>query len=115
MYDTISARLPASCLADDAAWHCDEWVRGAHGSVLHARRRGNTVVVSGSYARYLQGHNIWSGLDLGELCAQTFCRVAQDLGLPLGAEDWQAIREGRIALARVDVFAQYNLVFSPRG
>jgi II/X family phage/plasmid replication protein len=109
MYDTITARLPVSCLANDATWHCDEWVRGAHGGVLRARRRGSTVVVSGSYARFCQGHNVWSGPDLGELCAQTFCRVAQALGLPLRAEDWRAIREGRIPLTRVDVFAHYDL------
>jgi hypothetical protein len=36
-------------------WQYDGWLRGAHGSVLHARRRGDTVVVSGSYARYFQG------------------------------------------------------------
>jgi II/X family phage/plasmid replication protein len=109
MYDTITARLPVSCLAGDVTWHYDGWMRGAHGSVLHARRRGNTVAVSGSYARYLQGHNVWSGPDLGALCAQTFGRVAQALGLPLWPEDGRAIQEGRIPLTRVDVFAQYDL------
>jgi II/X family phage/plasmid replication protein len=109
MYDTITARLPVSCLADDAAWHCDRWVRGAHSSVLHVRRRGNTVVVSGSYARFCQGHNVWSGPDLRALCTQTLSRVAHGLGLPLGPEDWRAIREGHVPLTRVDVFAQYDV------
>lgn len=109
MFDTIAARMPLTMLRDDDEWHCDERVAGAYGATLHVRRRGSTLCVAGSYPRFMQGHNVWSGDNLVGLCGEVFGRVADALCVDVHESDRHAWDAGQVELERVDVVRLYDL------
>ena len=109
MFDTITARMPLTMLRDDDAWHCDERVAGAYGATLSVRRRGSTLSVTGSYPRFVQGHNVWSGDNLVGLCSEVFERVAGALCVAVHPSDRHAWGAGQVELERVDVVRLYDL------
>ncbi len=109
MFDTITARMPLTMLRDDDEWHCDERVAGAYGATLSVRRRGRTLSVTGSYPRFVQGHNVWSGDNLVGLCRAVFERVADALRVDVHERDLRAWDAGQVDLERVDVVRLYDL------
>jgi len=109
MFDTITARMPLTMLREDDEWHCDERVAGACGATLSVRRRGSTLSVAGSYPRFVQGHNVWSGDNLVGLCSEVFERVAGVLGVDVYESDRHAWGAGQVHLERVDVVRLYDL------
>lgn len=85
------------------------WVGGTCGAALHVKRHGSTLRVAGSYPRFLQGHNVWSGDDLVGLCGEVFERVADALRINVREGDRRAWGAGRVELERVDVVWLYDL------
>lgn len=110
-YDTITARMPLECLKYDNGWRCRvDHIEGRYGNRLYIEQKGfGDIRVSGSYAKFSQGHNLWTPLtadgpmNLPDLCSLVFQQVANALELPITERDKAKWRAGDFPVSRIDV------------
>lgn len=69
--------------------------------------KGKRIRISGSFAKFLQGHNAFGGNDLELLCRQTIKKVLRQLGCSIRPSLSKSIRQA--LLQRVDFAGGYKL------
>lgn len=97
----------------EVEWQTPKWLqaRGSHDSTLGVRARSGELEVSGSPAKFLQGHNAFGSDDLPGLVSAIVERACAQLRLDLSVGERALVDEGLCTLLRVDV----NYSFSTGG
>ncbi len=72
-------------------------------------RAGRALLIEGSLARFLQGHNVFGSVRLGALCREVLERVTQALGIEPSDADRRAWERGQIRLQRVDITRSFRV------
>lgn len=87
-------------------------VSGRNGSDYGVRamsvRDCTKIVLEGSFAGFLQGHNVVGSMDLQGLVAEVVRRVCIRLDIPVLPEEQRRIDEGHVKLERLDVVGFVN-------
>jgi len=123
MFDTITALMPISepnintgvvILLDEhgekeSTFSRSQKIIGAHGGKLFVRGIGNYLWVSGSFSKFLQGHNVFGTSDFRALCCETFSRVATVLDIQVTRRDVQAWESGNFIVQKIDFTESYRL------
>lgn len=110
MYDSIVARMELDALRGVGDLGLRPGYRGPGGGRINVDRKGSSLIVSGSYTKYLHGHNVFTPCDdLVELCRATFEALAATLGFPVSPADRKRWVDGNIELTRVDVYRQIDV------
>ena len=123
MFDTIAAYAPISDLYSDGdslrainqhgeieyTFNPRRQVKGKHGTKLTVKAKGNYLYISGSYAKFLQGHKVFGSSNLINLCCETFYQVTRELDIPVSKENKQAWESGLFRLQQLDYAQSYQL------
>lgn len=91
----------------DVVYEKAEWlaVEGSYSDAIRARVFGEAIWVSGSPAKFFQGHNCFGSDDLRGLVVAMYERVLQVTGFPLTQQERTALYWGLVRLTRVDCTA----------
>ena len=91
-------------------WQVAKWMqaRGSHDATVAVKPRAPQIELSGSPAKFLQGHNAFGSDDVVQLGAAMIRRALGFLGVPLTDDETRAVDEGRYELLRVDVNYSYR-------
>lgn len=124
MIDWVTARVPCTMPAPinggcvvavkpsgEVEWATDRrlQVEGSHSSTMAVRGTGSLLELSGSPAKFLQGHNLFgSGDVVGGVC-RVMERLTSVLELVPSEHDRELWRSGGFDLTRVDVTRMYDL------
>ena len=112
--DTLKPGVILSVGPDgEVEWQTPKWMqaRGSHDCTLGVRGRSGELEVSGSPAKFLQGHNAFGCDDLPGLAREVVLRACAQLGLELSVGERALLDDGLCQLLRVDV----NYSFSTGG
>ncbi|HLW03941.1 MAG TPA: phage/plasmid replication protein, II/X family [Ktedonobacterales bacterium] len=96
-------------------WQTPKWLqaRGSHDCTLAARARPGELELSGSPAKFLQGHNAFGSDDLRALAREIIARACTSLGVALTPDEQSRVDQGEVQLLRVDV--NYSFVTGGRA
>jgi II/X family phage/plasmid replication protein len=91
-------------------WQTPKWMqaRGSHSCTLAVRARGDEIELSGSPAKFLQGHNAFGSDDMFGLGVAVIYRAADVLALDFTADERMVIDSGGVPLLRADVNFSYS-------
>jgi len=123
MFDTIAAYAPISDLYSDGdslrainqhgeieyTFNPLKQVKGKHGRKLTVKAKGSYLYISGSYAKFLQGHNVFGSSNLINLCCETFYQVTRELDILVSKESKQVWESGLFRLQQLDYAQSYQL------
>lgn len=124
MIDWVSARVPCTmrepinggCVvavrpSGEIEWSTERrlQVEGSHSSVVSVRGTGSLLEISGSPAKFLQGHNLFGSGDVREAVTQTMEKLTACLELVPSERERELWRLGLYDLTRVDVTRMYDL------
>jgi len=94
----------------DVEWQTAKWLqaRGSHDQTLGVKVRGGEFELSGSPAKFLQGHNAFGSDDVVGLALEIAVRACDQLGLRLTDDEQRLLDAGCYSLLRVDVNYSYS-------
>jgi II/X family phage/plasmid replication protein len=90
-------------------WQTPKWLqaRGSHDATLAVKARVGEIELSGSPAKFLQGHNAFGSDDLLGLCVEVVTRALDQLGIELEPREREDLENGLFSVLRVDVNYSY--------
>lgn len=101
-----------ACISAEGAveWESPRWLksRGSHDTTMAVRPAGDILELSGSPAKFLQGHNCFGSDDVHALSAFVIARCCDALEIPLHDDEVVNIAQGETDLLRVDINYSYS-------
>jgi len=85
-------------------------IYGARDCTVRVRsiREGTQLVIEGSFAGYLQGHNVFGTMRLGTLVKAVVLKVLKELEIKPAPRESNKIKQGDVKLERLDVVGFMN-------
>lgn len=98
-------RIAAISADGNVEWESPRWLksRGSHDATMAVRPMGDCIEVSGSPAKFLQGHNVFGSDDVHGLSVFTIAGVCDPLGIEMTNSELDLVMAGDIELVQVDI------------